>query len=190
MTALSPQLLITAAHALVAAPEIGPALRGNLSERWLPRLGGIAGVDDWDMAFVQGIGHTAHYNLRAGTSIWPLPATHDRNAIAEYARTHHAMTEVPQVGDIFLLWSPVRRAFCRSGIVAEIAGAVEYSTGAQVFDCVTIEGNTDRDFGRGQEVLCHTRRLAPAKGDRFVHWVALDHRDAIGQPTFGARKAA
>jgi hypothetical protein len=189
MTALSPQLLITAAHALVVTPEIGPTPGGNLSERWLPRVGGIPGVDDWDMAFIQGVGHTAHYDVRGGKSIWPLPATHDRNAIAAYASRHHAMTEEPQVGDIFLLWSPVTRAFCRSGIIAGIETAVEYSTGAQVFECVTIEGNTDRDFGRGQEVLCHGRRLAPAKGDRFVHWVALDHRDAIGQPTF-IRKAA
>jgi hypothetical protein len=189
MTALSPQLLITAAHALVATPEIGLTPSSNLSERWLPRVGGIAGVDAWDMAFIQAVGHTAHYNVRTRTSIWPLPATHDRNAIAEFARTHHAIVEEPTVGDIFLLWSPLRRAFCRAGIVAGIDTAIEYSTGAQVFECVTIEGNTDRDLGWGREVLCHSRRLSPTKGDRFVHWVALDYRDATAQPTF-MRQAA
>ena len=172
MIPLSPALLVAAAGALCRLRDHGS---GALVEQLVRGTGDI-GSPRWDAAFVHYAGFWSHFDHRTGTSSWPLPATACCNTLAEFARTAGALCEdPPQPGELFLLWSPARKLYVRTGIILGVEPANERWDGSLEYDCHTIEGNLAegaRLDGSGMGRVA--RRLSPALGDRTIRWTALE----------------
>ena len=132
----------------------------------------------WDTAFVSHVGYWSHFDQCSETSFWPLPPTHRAEELAQYASICGAMRTVPLDGDVYLLWSPARKEFVRSGIIVSIEHIERVSDGSMGYRCVTIDGDSDAIAAAvGTKVLRSERVLSAAAGDRFIRWTAMDGRD-------------
>ena len=199
MIPLSPSLLIAAANSFVGFGQDGVvralAQRGRahvtgrtsqpgvLAECFLREVwagpGGEA-VQRWDTAFVHHVGYWSHYSAEGGKSSWPLAPSATSDELAALAERQGAIREEPEPGDLFLLWSPARKAFFRTGIVVSTGHTWHTEPDDSRYrECVTIEGDSGPTMGHsGGMILRHKRRLAGDHGDRFVRWTALDARAA------------
>jgi len=186
-TALSPILLISAANAFVGLGEArnsaDPMARGALAEAFLRQVEvGDDGLppESWNAAFVHHVGLWSHFDARSQTSCWPLPPVRDAAQLAECAEEGGVLFEEPSAGDLFLLWAPAKRAFVRTGILVSAARATHGDGDVPLWECVTIEGDTDTHMShRGGRILRHFRTLSSERGDRFVRWRELDRREAV-----------
>jgi hypothetical protein len=98
--------------------------------------------------------------------------------LAQYASICGAMRTVPLEGDVYLLWSPARKEFVRSGIIVTIEHIERVSDGSLGYRCVTIDGDSDAiSAAVGTKVLRSERVRSAAVGDRFIRWTAMDGRD-------------
>jgi hypothetical protein len=191
---LTPALLVATANAFVGLGEDrsgrAGSPQGELVECFLREVrgrirgDGACGVDGpselipWDAAFVHHAGYWSHFDQDAGRSSWPLPATASVAELAQYAGISGALRAAPLFGDLFLLWSPAREAYVRTGIVVHVERFVRTGRDEKIFECITIEGNSDLANGRtGTLVLRHHRSFVPAMGDQFVRWTSLDGRE-------------
>ena len=130
----------------------------------------------WHTAFIHHAGFWSHFDHATGASSWPLPATENASALAAYAQLHGVLHDVPETGDVFLLWSRGRMRFVRAGIVVRMQGAGNWPNGKPYHECMTIEANTSETLAAGGRILRHSRRFSPFLGDRFVRWTALEAR--------------
>lgn len=190
MIPLSPTLLIATANAFVGlgVGRFGDALPALFRRECAP------GAEDpgraWDAAFVQHVGHWSHFDERSGTSSWPLPVTGDVAVLATFARGRSVLREDPRVGDIFLLASSLGGGFQRVGIILSAGDPGTATDGTRYRECVTIEGDSARDFSAaGGLVLRHRRKLSAARGDRFLRWSALDVRHVAAGDVGSAAEA-
>jgi hypothetical protein len=176
MITLSPALLIAAASALVRFRADGAS--GASLVEYLVRGTGQPAATRWDAALIYHAGYWSHYDDRTGMSSWPLPATADCEDLARFAREENVLSyDAPEAGQIFLQWSPARKAFVHSGIVVGVELPVERMDGYEQYECRTIEGNvteTGRLDGTGMGRV--SRFLAPSRGDRTIRWIDLEHR--------------
>jgi hypothetical protein len=132
----------------------------------------------WDTAFVGHVGYWSHFDQCTEKSFWPLPPTPRVEELAQYASICGAMRTVPLEGDVYLLWSPARKEFVRSGIIVTIEHIERLSDGSMGYRCVTIDGDSDAIAAAvGTKVLRSDRVLSAAAGDRFIRWTAMDGRD-------------
>jgi hypothetical protein len=176
MLPLSPSLLIAAANAFVGlddstedAPGEGSLRAQFLREVRVPRAAVAAAA--WHTAFVHHVGYWSHFDGAGRHSSWPLPPTNDPSRLAHFAKREDVLVTLPAPGDIFLLWSPRRRTFVRSGIVERIVDTGFRRNLHLFYDCVTIEGDTDECMSlRGGHTLRHLRTLSSQDGDRFIRW--------------------
>ena len=183
MIPLTPALVIATANAFVGLGTKLALEECFLREVWAGAK--AASVLRWDTAFVHHVGYWSHYHHKAKQSSWPLPPTATPPELAQIAAARDALVDDPMPGDLFLLWSPAREEFLRTGIVVEVGKKRRKDLdGSRYRECVTIEGDTDPTMARGGgAVLRHERRLSSARTDRFVRWTALDAR------AFRAREA-
>ena len=176
MLPLSPALLIAAANAFVGlddsteeAPDSRPLRAQFLREVRVTRANVATAA--WHTAFVHHVGYWSHYDGAGMHSSWPLPPTNDPSLLAHFARRKDVLVTLPAPGDIFLLWSPRRRTFVRSGIVERIVETGYRRNLHFYYDCVTIEGDTDESMAlSGGRTLRHLRTLSSQDGDRFIRW--------------------
>jgi hypothetical protein len=173
---LSPALLIAAANAFVGlddsieeAPGARPLRAQFLREVRVTRADATTAA--WHTAFVHHVGYWSHYDVDGRHSSWPLPPTNDPSLLAHFARKRGVLVTLPGPGDVFLLWSPRKRAFIRSGIIVSI-DATGFQRNLNIYyDCVTIEGDTDESMAvSGGRTLRHLRTLSSQDGDRFIRW--------------------
>src|SRR5688572_10701279 len=113
MVPLSPQLLIAGAATLVGAGTESETSRGRLVDMILRRVG-QHGPAPWSTAFVHHVGYWSHYELQGQYSSWPLPATNDPHELATFADARGILTDQPERGDVFLLWTGVRKQLARA----------------------------------------------------------------------------
>jgi hypothetical protein len=165
---LSPQLLIATANAFSGVRGALPSELVELFRRQVE----LEHRACWDAAIVYHWGYWSHYDHRGERSFWPFPPLRTSDDIARFTRQRGLIEEKPEVGDLFLLYSPVRRAFVRTGVVAQVFARGWYDPRTPYFDVLSLEGDTDTcgDLGGG-EVRRVLRRLSVSRGDRFVRWV-------------------
>ena len=193
---LAPALLVATANAFVGLGEAregtSESPQGELVECFLREVRARAGPLDgqegqaiapgamipWDAAFVHHAGYWSHYDQDTVRSSWPLPATASVEELAQYAGVCGALRPAPLFGDLFLLWSPAREAFVRTGVVIHVERWVVSARGEKVWECITIEGNSSFvGANDGALVLRQHRRFTPAIGDQFIRWTAFDERE-------------
>ena len=191
---LTPALLVATANAFVGLGEDRSGQAGSpqgaLVECFLREVRGrirtngehgarcATGLVPWDAAFVHHTGYWSHYDQDSQRSCWPLPATASVEELAQFAGISGALRSAPLFGDLFLLWSPAREAFVRTGIVVHVERYVRTGRGEKIYSCITIEGNSDlAAAGAGTLVLRHYRNFVPALGDQFIRWTSLDGRE-------------
>ena len=187
MIPFSPALLAAAANALVRLRSDGTG-QGSLVEQFVHGTGRLEATR-WDAAFVYHAGYWSHFDTRSGRSSWPLPATTECEDLARFAREERVLSEdAPQAGELFLLWSPARKSFVRTGILLGVEPPTERMDGSVQYECHTIEGNvteTARLDGNGMGRVA--RFLSPACGDRTIRWTELEERSVSTRLTITAR---
>lgn len=178
---LSPAFLISSALALVddaaAIDGSGSGMSAALARRYLVS-DDTAPLPDggWSAAFVHHVGYWSHYDPRLGASVWPLPATPSCTDLAGFAAMHFVLvSDKPQRGDIYLQWSPAKKAFARAGIVLGRTRRIRYASGRIGHGCLTVDGDTTPDgFLRGPYTAIVERVLCFAAGDRLIRWPLLE----------------
>lgn len=179
MIRLSPSLLIAAAGALLdGARKVGHTAR--LAEQFLAGVGNQRSMA-WNAAFIHHAGYWSHYDHQTGRSRWPLPPTADCELLAKFAQEKGVLSaEAPEAGEVFLLWSPVKKRFVHVGIVLWALPVDADLCEVPSFECRTIEGNVTQAGCVGGDRLARVRRLlSAARGDRVVRWAALQQRVAV-----------
>lgn len=152
----TPMLLVGAAVTWEGL-EVGPMFR---------RKGYLA----WDAAFVHYVGRRSHYGHQRTS--WPLHAPESAEQLAHEAREREWMADEPIPGDVYLLWSPSRRAFVHTGIVVDVLGLRKPIGEHDAHVCEVIEGNTSVNNPlQGNLVLRRQRHFTAA--DRFVRWCGM-----------------
>lgn len=112
----------------------------------------------WCAAFVSQVGR------QALGALWPCPRTASVAALAAWGAPRPGVVHgnLPERGDVFLLWSRELSRFAHTGLVVStnLAGRSE-----------TVEGNTNVDGSRdGYGVFARSRTWSPS--DRFLSWKA------------------
>jgi hypothetical protein len=178
---LTPALLVGAASAFIGFgedPECHRYCRGVMVDRLVRQVLAKNTADaPWDAALVHHAGYWSHYSHRGNNSSWPIPARHcaDANALVDFASRANILDRRPEVGDLFVLWSPARRRFVHTGIVLYVGSTGEFPSGHRFIECVVLSPNVQPD-GRigGPDTLRLTRRISPDRGDWFIRWAELD----------------
>jgi hypothetical protein len=161
---LSPAFLITFAQALVDdAAMHSPA--SELTESAWSSTG-----------FVHHAGYWSHFDHRIGTSAWPLPSTASCTDLAAFAATEGILvSDAPEAGDVYLLWSPSKNRFARAGIVIGRVRPLSYPSGRSGYECLTIDACTTRSGSiRGPHTAIVQRALSAHAGDRLIRWPMLE----------------
>ena len=192
MITLAPALLIGAASAFIGFGEDthGDAQgdpngdpnghahrRGMMVDRLLRQVRALSTANaPWDAALVHHAGYWSHYDHRGERSSWPIPVRYavDANVLADFARKADVLKSGPEVGDLFVLWSPARRRFNHTGIVLYVGQPGSFLNGQAFIECVVLSPNVHPDGtigGPGTYRL--TRRIAPDRGDWFIRWTEL-----------------
>lgn len=176
MIPLSPALLTTTACALV---EVARTVNGTqrLVELFLQSVG-RPDLTRWNAAFIHYAGYWSHYDHCTERSRWPLPATAECSALAEFALARGVLSaRPPEPGEVFLLWSLAEKRFVHSGIVLKARRCLPNRWEPHRYDCHTIEGNVTVTGRVGGECLAPVRRLlSPGLGDRTIRWAAAEER--------------
>jgi hypothetical protein len=200
---LSPAFLITAALALVddaaaldaARPELPAALARRYRNSPSDAARSVAAdpatsvavhlMDGWSATFVHHAGYWSHFDYRIEASIWPLPATSSCEELAAFAGDNFVLADdEPNPGDIYLLWSPAKKRFVRSGIILGVTRRQVYPSGRMGYECLTVDADTTvRGSLRGPCTAIIRRMLSPDAGDRWIRWPLLD-RGVWEQPSF------
>ena len=185
-----PLLVIATANAFVGM-ELGRAGSGEsvlasmLREVRLFPDPLVRHLPPWDAAFVHHVGFWSHYDESLRESTWPLPAAATADQLAVFARERSMLVKSPRAGDVFLLWNSARGTFSRTGIVVTVEQPGKTMLGRDYEECVVIEGDTDAHRTlHGGQVLRHSRRLCPSRGDRFIRWT--DAKSKHGTPRMAA----
>ena len=169
---LSPALLVAAANAFIGVGEQGGDNRGQMVEHFLKGVALPPG-QPWCAAFVYHVGHSAHYDHLSRRSSWPLPATGSCDALGRAARAAGVLRDEPNVGDIFLMYSHMRRRFYHTGIVVGIHEEDRVHE-RDVHVCATVEGNTNDDgSANGHTTLRKVRNFREVDGHRFIRWAEM-----------------
>jgi hypothetical protein len=180
----SPTLLISAATTYVGWSEDAEvdrfARRSAFVERILTEVYALIKGETpipWHTAWVHHVGYWSHFDHEYGASSWPLPATARADELGKFAEERGVLSEQPRVGDLFLLWAPVKQEFVRSGIVLRPGDYGTSMRGTVEQEIETIEASTNREREEcGGQILKQLRRLSVEKGDRYVRWPELDVR--------------
>lgn len=185
MIILSPRLFVAAANAFIGVSEEAGARRGHLVELFLHEVHEPTDAD-WSAAFVHHVGFWSHFDHMGGASTWPLPAVGNCNELAKYAEERSVLLDddSPAHGDIYVQWSPARRAYVRAGIViAKLGAGGRFTNGQPFIECSVIEGNSGpAGMIGGPSVVRIVRKLAMAAKDRVIRWTSLDARLALADP--------
>jgi hypothetical protein len=179
MIVSTPSILLAAAGTIARFGVAGPTDQSFI-DVFVATCGHVR-AKRWDAAFLYHAGFWSHFDDRTGTSSWPLPATTRCHELARFARREHVLSkEAPQAGDVFLLWSPRRRVFVRTGILIAVEPATERLDGTLQFECHTIEGGvTPTARLDGDRMGRVARFLSPANGDRTIRWTAIEARELL-----------
>lgn len=174
MIALSPAVLLTRATTCTIDRTVNERrcrrFLSTVDKRRSPQL-----YEGWSIAFIHWLGVHAYSPGNTSRSAWPLPLTGDAEELARFAESRGVLSRgIPAPGDISLTWSPVRRRFIRGGIVVRTLGVQTYPSGSIVYECLTVEGDTDSlGMPHGPSVREIARRLCPKLGDRTIRWTGL-----------------
>lgn len=175
MITFSPERLVAAASAFVGVGEEGDANSGQMVELFLRGVNQPAG-QPWCAAFVHHVGYWSHYDHATRRSSWPLPATASCWQLGEFARVRAVLKPLPQVGDVFLVYSGKLRRFAHTGIVTSLVSH-QRAGDDHVVECGTVEGNSNDGGSRdGRMTVSRQRKFSYVNGDRFIHWVDLESR--------------
>jgi hypothetical protein len=177
---LSPAFLLTFAQALVDDASAVAARDDSTT------AASAKDAADCSPTFVHHAGYWSHFDYRMGTSVWPLPETSSCTELAAFAAERFVLaTDAPEPGDVYLLWSPAKKLFVRSGIVLSRSRRLRYPSGRRYYDCLTIDGDTASDGSlRGGHTAVVQRALSPSSGDRLIRWPLLE-LTSVEQPRFG-----
>jgi hypothetical protein len=181
---LTPALLFASASTLLGTQDT-PVGSVTLPVHFANSVG-EPDIRRWDTAFVHYAGYWSHYDHRSGTSAWPFPPTGDCNELAAAADLHDVLSsDPPQPAELFLLWSPAKQAFVRTGIIMHVEpGTLEDLSGARdgrQYVCHTIEGNIGETGCPGGHRLARVwRTLRPGCGDRTIRWMDCEPNSRFG----------
>ena len=176
---LSPLLLIASAGALLDGAR-GEHDTERLAKQFLGELDHTAPAGRWNAAFIHHAGYWSHFEHHIGRSAWPLPPALDCHELGAFAEANGVLSAgKPEFGEVFLLWSPLRKRFLHTGIIlaAEPLGAGTGAAEAERYECHTMEGNITHTGCVGGSRLARVRRiLSPARHDRTIRWMDLEPR--------------
>jgi hypothetical protein len=177
--------LVTIAGTLIGigANPAHHALGGFIERMQAVHASGVATSPvSWDVALIQYSGYWSHYDFRCDQSAWPVDPAATVPALAAFGAESGVLHEQPEVGDIFLQWTPRRATFVHAGIVVAVLARGGRGSAAPYYDVDTIEGdtNTHGHLGGGGATRV-TRRLSAAKGDRFLRWTALEPGESVAR---------
>ncbi|MFL5615412.1 MAG: hypothetical protein ACJ796_17215 [Gemmatimonadaceae bacterium] len=130
----------------------------------------------WSATFVHRAGYWSHYDYRLEASRWPLPATSSCEELAAFAADNVVLADdEPNPGDIYLLWSPAKKLFVRTGIILGLTQQHIYPSGRIGYECLTVDGDTTVHGSlRGPSTAIIRRILSADAGDRWIRWALLD----------------
>src|SRR4051812_39980741 len=146
MIALSPALLISAAYTYMgrgdeAGEDIGQRTRDTDHVDLFLRNVHPLSETRASAAFMDHVGYWSHYEARGSYSAWPLPMGGTCDDIAKWAIKNELLSDSRvDMGDLFLVWSPLHKQFARVGIVLELMEDPWLKDGCWWFDCLTLEG--------------------------------------------------
>jgi hypothetical protein len=180
---LSPALFLAAASALLT-----PRVLDGLDDE------GPGGSSSSSAAFIAHTGYWSHYRGR-GRSVWPFPVTADCDELARLATGGGVLrATTPEPGAILLRRSADGMRFTHASIVLWALDVLPTKTTGRSYDCCVIEGRAtisaepsaaglDADHLETRVQWARRTRISsrPSRGDRFVTWVDLDSRNAIGR---------
>jgi hypothetical protein len=126
----------------------------------------------WHTAFVHHVGYWCHFD-DFYRCLELASAGDGERGLAAFAEERGVLREAPEDGDLFLVWSPVRKQFVRTGIVLKPEDLGVSIRGVPYQECITIEANTDEGraavarrqrqvIGEGQAFAVTAERLLPA----------------------------
>ena len=174
MVPLRPSMLIASASTFVGIRKS--------SESYLPAVDAIgrapadADEEAWGLHFLQHVGSRSQLSFRTGKSCWPLPSVTSAEELAAFARAHRVLRDrIPRPGDVFLVWSPAKKIFLRTGIVVTVDMVpATWPDGKLGYDCTTIECVAVREGSRMVRTVAHReRRISSENGDRLIRWTEL-----------------
>jgi hypothetical protein len=187
MIALSPALFLSSANALVQHDDRVPGVswHGELD----PSTRDTHRPEDCvrTAAFITHVGYASH-RIDRGVSLWPFATAADCEHLGALAASRKVLTAAtPLPGAILLRWSDVERRYVRASVVVSSYGAPTERLG-WVYVCDVIEGHATVGAARRESrrsrvsEVRRTRRICiPIFNDRFIDWVALDRREALGR---------
>ena len=161
---LSPAFLITFAQALVDDAATHAPASDFTEPAWS------------STAFIDHTGYWSHFDYRLGASVWPLPRAASCPELAAFAAEQGILVaDAPEAGDVYLLWSPSRTQFARTGIVIGRVRPLTYPSGRTAYECLTIDACTTRSGSmRGPHTAVVQRALSADAGDRLIRWPMLE----------------
>lgn len=130
----------------------------------------------WGLEFLHMVGTRSFPDSETATPGWPLPLADSVDDLARLAEARRVLFDVPRPCDVFVLWSPVKKRYVRSGIaIAVDSRVVRWPNGRRGYECRTIECVAVlRDHHVVPMVTLRQRRLSPDAGDRVVRWTNLE----------------
>lgn len=161
MTSIDTRLAaLNVARSMLWVREIGENA-GQAVEAILASVG-LGPGQPWCAAFACWVLQAVH-----GKDLSPLPMVGGCATLADYAKAHGMLRTQPEVGSIFLLWSPVANRYHHAGFVIQ-PRLLPPPAIAQA-RCSTVEGNTNEDGSpEGIGVFERVRVFTPS--DRFAWW--------------------
>lgn len=145
------ELILRALPLTIGIEEIGGPNAGRAVEIIQKSTGNTKG-DAWCASFVYYVGSQL---LGAG---WKLPRTASCDVLLQYAKQKGVLSDVPEVGCVFLLLKTPSDAI-HTG----------FAIGVSPGECVTLEGNTNPAGGRDGYGVFKRTRPVNAKY-KYIHW--------------------
>jgi hypothetical protein len=183
MFRLSPQLLIATSRALaglrVTEWDFGDTIE---AEPRADPLGDSSRRDEaprsWAVRFVLECGYWSHYEQRSRSSSWPIPRGLTTPDLALFGLAHNVLYDLPEPGDIFLMWGRRQKMFIHAGVVVDVLAIHRVVGMKPFFDVYSAEGDTDEmgRLARGKAMRVR-RRLSAELGDQFLRWTEIQRRD-------------
>lgn len=157
LTITPADLVLRVASATVGASEVPPNSNAGPFVEACQAVTGNRKGDAWCASFVARVG------VKALGTLWPVRKTGGCKELGAWATASGVLREMPEPGDIFLVWYAEKGRFAHTGFVLSVV---------QGRSCRTIEGNTSGGGSREGWLVAERLRVFTPE-DRFIRWADL-----------------